>query len=470
MIKPLYKIYPVYVFVDLILISISFILPYIIRYNQLTNVFSGFHLPNFEIYSSIFILWAIFIMIIFKGRRLYATDRSLSIPRELFRVIGSIFYTSVLIAAIIFFAKYKDFSRSVFLGNFLMLCILLGGYRVIKRVVLRKMILRGFHNINVLVVGGGKIGKTILDEVKKSPWLGLRVVGILDDNLEGKIEGVPILGELRDFSDVVKKFFVDEVIVTIPSERESISELIQKAKNLLLGIRVVPQDFEQSLSTPELNYLGLVPLISYKIRTHHPADFIAKRAFDFLISLALLILLFPLMLAIAIFIKLDSKGPVFYIQKRSGVKGRVFNFYKFRSMVADAEILKLDLIDKNEVKDGIIFKIKEDPRITKIGRFLRKYSLDELPQFFNVLKGDMSLVGPRPPTPDEVEKYSHHDMQRLSIRPGITGLSQIRGRSELTFKKWVRWDFWYINNWSFNLDLQILLWTIPAVLKGKGAY
>jgi lipopolysaccharide/colanic/teichoic acid biosynthesis glycosyltransferase len=139
-------------------------------------------------------------------------------------------------------------------------------------------------------------------------------------------------------------------------------------------------------------------------------------------------------------------------------------------MVKDADELKSSLWAKNEVKDGVIFKIKKDPRITGIGRFLRRYSIDEMPQLFNVLKGDMSLVGPRPPVPSEVDKYDHEQIQRLSIRPGITGLSQIKGRSELTFKNWVRWDLWYINKWSFWLDLVILLRTIPVVFKGKGAY
>jgi lipopolysaccharide/colanic/teichoic acid biosynthesis glycosyltransferase len=139
-------------------------------------------------------------------------------------------------------------------------------------------------------------------------------------------------------------------------------------------------------------------------------------------------------------------------------------------MTKDAEELKPALLEKNEVKDGIIFKIKKDPRITGLGAFLRRSSIDELPQLFNVLKGEMSLVGPRPPTPDEVEKYNHFHMDRLSIRPGITGLSQIRARSKLTFRRWVKWDLWYVNNWSFRLDLQILWWTIPAVINGEGAY
>jgi lipopolysaccharide/colanic/teichoic acid biosynthesis glycosyltransferase len=158
------------------------------------------------------------------------------------------------------------------------------------------------------------------------------------------------------------------------------------------------------------------------------------------------------------------------MQKRVGLKGQFFKLYKFRSMVNNADHLKVNLLSKNEVKDGIIFKIRNDPRITRVGRFIRKYSLDELPQLFNIIKGDMSLVGPRPPTPDEVEKYKDNEMDRLSVKPGITGLAQIKGRSDLSFYHWMRWDYWYINNWSLALDLRIMWLTAPVVLKGKGAY
>jgi len=187
-------------------------------------------------------------------------------------------------------------------------------------------------------------------------------------------------------------------------------------------------------------------------------------------SAILLLLLLPIFLVIAVLIRLDSPGPVFFNRPRVGMKGRIFTFYKFRSMVKEAEALKPTLLSDNEVKDGVIFKIRRDPRVTRIGKFLRRFSLDELPQLLNVLKGDMSLVGPRPPLPDEVKEYSPSQMQRLSIRPGITGLSQVRGRSSLTFRRWVKWDLWYVNNWSFWLDIRILLWTVSVVLRGEGAY
>ena len=194
----------------------------------------------------------------------------------------------------------------------------------------------------------------------------------------------------------------------------------------------------------------------------------APEVLSVFLSVIFLIVLAPLFLAIALIIKIDSKGPVFYIDKRVGLKNNSFNFFKFRSMIMDAKLMKSDLLDKNQVKDGVIFKILDDPRITKAGKFLRKYSLDELPQLFNVIKGDMGLVGPRPPLEEEVKKYSFDHMQRLSIRPGMTGLSQVKARTELSFRKWVRMDIWYMNHWSFGFDTKILWWTLIAVLKGKG--
>ncbi|MFA5276429.1 MAG: sugar transferase, partial [Candidatus Omnitrophota bacterium] len=168
-------------------------------------------------------------------------------------------------------------------------------------------------------------------------------------------------------------------------------------------------------------------------------------------------------------VKLTNPGPVFFVSKRSGKKGMAFDMYKFRSMVKDAEKQRDALSDKSEVK-GPIFKIKQDPRLTRIGKILRKYSLDELPQLFNILKGDMSLVGPRPFPVAESNKIEYQHIPRLNIRPGVTGLAQVKGRSNLKFNQWMRWDIWYMENWSFGLDIRILLWTIPAVFKGKGAY
>lgn len=462
------KIYPFYVIVDVILIAICFFISYFLRYR--TKILESSYFPFLREYIYITILWTIFIINTFRRRNLYTTDRTLTIPKEISKVAVALFYVSILMATIIFFAKYKFFSRQIFIRNLFLLWFFLSSWRVIKRLIVRKLIVDGFHNFNVLIIGAGDIGKFAFEEIKTNPQWGFKVIGFLDNEIEESKEDIRILGKLKDLVVVAKKYFIDELIITISSDKANIIELMKQARKLSLGVRVVAENFEEPALFLNISYLGVLPLITYKERRPHPTELFLKRLFDFVFALFSIILLFPFFIIIALFIRLNSKGPIFYIQKRVGFKGKIFNLYKFRSMRKDADRLKPELLTKNEVRDGVIFKIRKDPRITHIGTFLRKYSLDELPQLFNVLKGEMSLVGPRPPTPEEVEKYNYFHMDRLSIRPGITGLSQIKGRSELTFRKWVRWDLWYVNHWSFILDLKILWLTVPAVFKGEGAY
>ncbi len=470
MIKPVKRIYSVYVIIDAVILAASFYVPYLCRYNSWDQFPHALVFPHLKEYTYVFLLWSALIIVSLNRKLLYATDRGLSIPREIVRVTGTILYSSVFVGCFIFFLQFRLFSRLVFFENIFCLCLFLNGWRVIKRLILRHMIAKGFHNINVLIVGAGKVGTIIVDAIKSSPWWGLRPVGFLDDRVNLPVAGVPVLGRLDDFFNIAKKSFIDEVIITIPSERQAVSRLIQEARRLNLGVRIVPENFDLPPLDMQISSLGFMPLLTYQERRHHPGELAAKRLFDFCVSAIALIMLLPFFAVIAALVKLDSKGPVFFRQKRVGYKGKIFNCYKFRSMVDGAERMKPELLHKNEVKDGYMFKIRQDPRLTRIGRFLRRYSIDELPQFFNVLKGDMSLVGTRPPTVDEVELYNPFQMERLSIRPGITGLAQIRGRSELHFRQWVRWDLWYIHNWSFYLDLSILFATLPVVSQKKGAY
>ncbi|MDD5488142.1 MAG: sugar transferase [Candidatus Omnitrophica bacterium] len=464
------KIHAFYVFADLVIMSVCFYVPYLLKYNPPFAADRDIYTPYLTEYSFVFLLWAIFLVFFLERKALYSTDRTLSMPKEWMNVFECVFFSGILIGAVIFFSQYKFFSRGVFLTSNMAIFLLLGGWRSIKRLVLRRLILQGRYNINVLVVGAGKTGNMVLSEMRKTPWLGLRTVGFLDDRVAGPVAGTPVLGKIIDLPAVAKRYFVEEIIITIPSEKETVKDLIRYARTHGIGVRLVPNDLDEPLEIYEVNFIGLVPLLTYRMRVPHKSQFFLKRLFDIVVSLCALILLMPVFAIIALLVKLDSKGNVIYRQERVGLKGNIFHLYKFRSMVQGADGLKEDLMDRNEVSDGVIFKMRNDPRVTQFGAFLRKYSLDEFPQLVNVLKGEMSLVGPRPPTRDEVDKYSSNQMKRLSIRPGMTGLSQVRGRSELSFRRWVKWDMWYINNWSFMLDMKILVWTIPAVFRGKGAF
>jgi len=470
MLKYFRRILPIYILIDIITIASINYLSYIFKYNSLARIFTNIYLPQGDRYAVIMAFWVISTIIIFYIRNLYTTDREITMPREVLRVISSLLCAAVLVGAVIFFDKYKFYSREVFLRSFILFCIFLSGWRIIKRLIVRRLISEGYHNMNILIVGAGDMGKEVLSEIRAHPYWGLNAVGFLDDKKSSSTDSLPVLGNFEDFTEVTKKHFIDEVIVTIPAAKEIVNRLVKQAKKLNLSLRVILENLEEPLSPADITYLGITPLLTYKERIRHPAEFALKRLFDVVVSLILLVFIFPLFLLIALLIKFNSSGPIFYVQKRSGYKGKEFYFYKFRSMVKDADALKSGLKDRNESKGNIIFKIKGDPRVTGIGRFLRKHSMDELTQLFNVLKGDMSLVGPRPFPVEESNKIDHNCLKRLTIRPGITGLAQIRGRSNLSFYKWVKWDLWYMDNWSFWLDLMILWRTIPVILRGKGAY
>ena len=462
-----------YILIDAVFVGVSTYLPYIFRYNrlslpQLLKIGSSLNLPALSSYSLIFLFWGIMTVLFLANYRLYGTNCELSILGETQLIFKSTFFSSLIIGVVIFLSKTFIFSRIVFGEASISIFVTLSLWRGIKRHTVRKLVAAGYNNLNVLIVGAGKVGKNLTKEINEHPYLGLKMVGYLDDFKE-KDDGYDILGKIKDFEAVVRQKFIDEVFITIPSERRLVSNLVTKGRGLGVSVRVVPDLYELAMGGIRAHSIGFLPLLEYYDRGIHGADLFAKRATDICLSGLGLLLLSPLFLILAIIIKLTSKGPVFYLSERCGKNKQVFNFYKFRSMLKDADKMRDGLQDKNEM-DGPVFKIRNDPRVTRIGRFMRRFSLDELPQLWNVFKGDMSLVGPRPPIPDEVGEYEDWQLKRLNIKPGITCLWQIQGRSEISFKEWMRLDLWYIDNWSLWLDLKILFKTIPTVITRKGAY
>ncbi len=454
----------IYFFVDIAFISLSFLWVF-----KLNPDLAPRNLVDIRLYLSTYIFWGIALIFFLHNAQLYYTDRYISILGEWLRVTKCVLLASVLTGLFIFILKIDIFSRAVFVESSLLLLLAISIWRVIKRLTVRSLIQGGYANYNVLIVGAGRTGLTLAEEIKAFPYLGIRTIGFLDDARTGEREGTKILGKISDLEQIVKQYFIDEIYITIPSERKVSAEIIQKGARLGKTVRVVADHFGLPYSLVGLNYVGSIPLLVYFKKNEHGSESWIKRLLDIAISGLILISLIPLFMVIVFVIKLESPGPVLYISKRSGRKGAIFSFYKFRSMIKNADSLKEQIRHKSEV-DGPIFKIKKDPRFTKIGAFLRRYSLDELPQLINVLKGDMSLVGPRPFPVEESNNIEYKHIPRLNIRPGITGLAQIKGRLSLKFSQWMRWDNWYVNNWSLGLDVKILLWTIPVVLKSKGAY
>ena len=363
----------------------------------------------------------------------------------------------------------RSFTGFFFVNGFILLLL----ERIFLRACFQIASLRGYFRRNILVVGTGQRVRTVIDVVRAHADWGLKIIGLLDEDTQlvgKKIDGVEVIGSLEQLPQILKDRVIDEVIFVVPrSWMTRIEPALLQCE--LAGVRpIVAVDmFNMRFAKMHPTDLGGIPLLSFETTSTLEWQLGIKRAFDVLFSAAGLVLLSPVLLFITVLIKATSKGPVFFRQVRCGLNGRRFTLYKFRSMVMDAEAKQADMAHLNEMS-GPVFKVTRDPRITSLGRWLRKTSLDELPQLINIFKGEMSLVGPRPPIPSEVNRYEPWQRRRLSMRPGLTGYWQVSGRNRIRdFNKWTELDLEYIDSWSLMLDTQILFKTVPTVLFGIGA-
>jgi exopolysaccharide biosynthesis polyprenyl glycosylphosphotransferase len=332
---------------------------------------------------------------------------------------------------------------------------------------------RGVGLIRAVIYGAGKSGRILSNQIKLHSEFGYSIVGYIDDDpaKKGQVyEDVGVLGAFEKLPEIIVSHDVDEVLVAIPSAaHRHLLHVVFELRERRIPFMVIADLFELVTRRVSIMQIGSIPLLRLWRSPLEGWQGYIKRAIDIAGALAGIIIFSPFWLLIIILIKLDSRGPMFYRQERLGKGGRPFEIFKFRSMVVGADEMLPELAEFNEM-DGPIFKIKKDPRITHVGRLLRKFSIDEFPQLINVLKGDMSLVGPRPPIPEEVEEYERWQMKRLTVPQGVTGLWQVSGRNLLTFEEMVRLDIYYIENWSLWLDLKLLLKTIPVVVLMRGAY
>jgi len=344
--------------------------------------------------------------------------------------------------------------------------------RLIASAVMGLLYRLGIGETRLLVVGSGRLGKMIMQHIAANPNLGYSLVGFLHD-----MEAPPsdfgrfkMLGTLEDLGMVIRSMQVDEVIIALPAHlHQQCIRTVRLCERVGASFKLVPDLYELSLSRIDMEAVEGIPLIGIKQVSLNSVQRAITRAVDILAAVLLIVLGSPLWLCIALAIRLNSRGGVIYKTTRIGLNGKPFMMYKFRSMYNGSDQLKAALMSQNEAQ-GPLFKMRDDPRITPVGRFLRRRSLDEIPQFINVIRGEMSLVGPRPPLHSEVIQYEEWQKGRLAIKPGITGLWQVRGRSDINFDEGVLMDLYYIENWSLRLYFQILLRTIPAVIFSRGAY
>jgi exopolysaccharide biosynthesis polyprenyl glycosylphosphotransferase len=457
---------------DLILTALAFLVAYWARdalssYFPLgrIDVFFEFHMRLLLI---IICLWSLLFLI----TKLYETFKIKTPFQEIFAVFKVVFVGSFIIGFGVFTLRYFMISRAVIVSFGLLNFLFLVGERIVIRGIVKYRRSKGWGLLNIIVVGTGKEAEEIAEVIGQQHHWNLRLVGFV--SIDGKrygetIRGHPVLGGREDFPRIINDSVVDEVIFAVPRRHmEGLGELFLLCEEEGIKTRVTLNFFPHIFSKIFLERLQDIPLLTFSTTPTNEFALFIKRFMDIVISSVCLIFLSPLFLVVSLLIKMTSEGPVFFKQARSGLYYRTFTMYKFRSMVVDAEEKKRDLRHMNEM-DGPIFKIRDDPRITAIGKWIRKRSIDELPQLINVLKGEMSLVGPRPHPTEEVREYTSWQRRRLSMKPGITGLWQIGGRSDTTFAESMKHDLDYIDNWSLWLDIKILLRTIPTIVSGKGA-
>jgi exopolysaccharide biosynthesis polyprenyl glycosylphosphotransferase len=462
---------------DVVAAFIAFVLAYLMRYQvQLIRPVAELNQVPYTIYIPYTLVFVGWLMLQYATSGLYRVVRNRSLFEEFAIIVNGVTNAVVLIMAISFMVQAAGFSRLMLVYLALMSILLLGGIRIAQRwtyAYLRSR--RGIGIQRVLIVGVGEVGQAVLRVMLARQELGYRPVGYLDDNPArgnvnlGRVRG---LGGAENLEEAIMQEAVDLIVITLPwQEHQRVLHMVDICKRHGVQVRVVPDVFQLNLRQVSIENLDGIPLLWVQLE---PTFYTTNRILKRLLDLMLIVVASPAWLVVsglvALAIKFDgTDGNILYKQERVGENGKHFQMYKFRSMIPGAHRLKTELAEK-EGQDLRFVKLKDDPRITPVGKFIRRTSLDELPNLINVIRGEMSLVGTRPPTPDEVELYDDWHHQRLKTVPGITGMWQISGRSEVPFDEVVLLDIYYIENWSIWLDIEILLRTIPRVLLRDGAY
>lgn len=458
----------VMIFSDLCIVLVTFFLGILLR-NNLTHFYDELGI-YIVVVPTLLITWGI--LLYYFG--MYDSFRTKQISNVLFIIIETTFVGIGFFGSFLFITKILSISRLQIGYSFLLAAFFISIEKIFLIKYFQYQRKKGINTRNFLIVGTGKRAEHFINMIKQHAEWGIKAIGLVDDDksrVSGIMYGHKVLGTLDDIPSIIHNHVVDEVLFVVPRSWLNKIEKVISYVCEVEGIKVsVALDlFEHRLSKAKYSYLDTLPLLTFDRAPDELIQLLIKRLFDLFSSLIAIILLSPVFLIAAIIIKVSSKGPIFFRQQRCSLNGRSFALYKFRTMVVGAEAKLEELLAHNEMQ-GPVFKMKNDPRLTKVGKFLRKFSIDEMPQFWNVFSGDMSLVGPRPPLPAEVAKYEPWQRRRLSMRPGITCLWQACGRNKINdFDEWMELDLEYIDNWSLWFDFKILLKTVPVVLFGIGA-
>ena len=422
------------------------------------------HLPLI-IYPLSIVIWvSVFLLLsVYDGRRNFrVTDELSSVS------VGSAL-AAVLLAGSLYLS-FRQVSRLLFIVFFIICYFLMVFWRLVYRLIFQLGTGKKVANRRVLIIGAGPVGRQLEESIASKTYLGLTIVGFLDDSPEKRQNYQDILGTLDAARVIVKKYNLDDVVIALPRyAHEKVNQLVAELHNLPVKVWVIPDYFHLALHKAVIEEFADIPMLDLRAPALNEYQRMVKRAFDLVVGIPLLLLVMPIMGLIALAIKLDTPGPAIFIQRRVGENGRIFWMYKFRSMVKDADQRLAEVIRHDE-NGNIIHKTPNDPRVTRVGRYLRRISFDELPNLFNVIRGEMSLVGPRPELPVLVEQYEPWQRQRFAVPQGMTGWWQVNGRSDKPMHLHTEDDIYYVQHYSIFLDIKILLKTVWVTLRGKGAY
>ena len=463
--------------VDLALTSAAFFTAFFIRDVVLTRI-DPEHFPTglfplqeyLKIYPLVLIIWSVLLFTYHS----YHSHRTIPLTREALTILRVVVVGNVLLATFAYLLPLRQLSRTWFVLFAVLSAIFLLAEKILVRVLARYVRSKGLNYRTILIVGTGRRATDIAEMLEDHKYWGYKILGFVSDGhrLSNGWARYRVFGAVPDLKRILESreiHPIDEIVFAVTRKKlDEMKQIFIMCEELGIRTRVAMNIFQNRVARVELEELEGIPFLTFTTTPSNETQLALKRLLDLSVSLLLLALAFPIILVAAIAIRLTSPGSVLFKQERIGLNGRIFTLYKFRTMIEDAHSRRHEVSHLNEMT-GPVFKMRKDPRVTPVGRLLRKFSLDELPQLWNVLKGDMSLVGPRPPIPEEVASYHRWHRRRLSMKPGLTCLWQVSGRNEVDFDRWMQLDLQYIDNWSPSLDLKILLRTIPTVLSGRGA-